>query len=145
MYKQHWSTQHVVRVREMPDAWTAEQGLPQQPTQRGRRWASQWGADLARYLCQRPPAGGWRDRHPWADGYLRTKQPWRSKVTRAGSPLGGMEPGVSRQPAIHGAGWRVEVADGSPGLEGTGAEGFAVPRVGGKWLWVVWVLAGVLP
>ncbi|KAF1397876.1 Unconventional myosin-XV, partial [Spheniscus humboldti] len=36
MYKQHWSTQHVVRVREMPDAWTAEQGPPRQPTQRGR-------------------------------------------------------------------------------------------------------------
>ncbi|XP_077643090.1 unconventional myosin-XV [Lonchura striata] len=80
MYKQHWSTQHVVRVREMPDAWTAEQGLPQQPTQRGRRWAGQWGADIARYLCQRPPAGGWRDRHPWADGYLGSKQPWRSKM-----------------------------------------------------------------
>ncbi|KAL2298864.1 hypothetical protein Nmel_014472 [Mimus melanotis] len=80
MYKQHWSTQHVVRVQEMPDAWTAEQGLPQQPTQRGRRWAGQWGADIARYLCQRPPAGGWRDRHPWADGYLGSKQPWRSKM-----------------------------------------------------------------
>ncbi|XP_015498860.1 unconventional myosin-XV [Parus major] len=80
MYKQHWSKQHVVRVREMPDAWTAEQGLPQQPTQRGRRWAGQWGADIARYLCQRPPAGGWRDRHPWADGYLGSKQPWRSKM-----------------------------------------------------------------
>ncbi|KAM6077810.1 unconventional myosin-XV [Theristicus caerulescens] len=80
MYKQHWSTQHVVRVREMPDAWTAEQGAPRQPTQRGRRWASQWGADIARYLSQRSPAGGWRDRHPWADGYLGTKQPWRSKM-----------------------------------------------------------------
>ncbi|KAM9261524.1 unconventional myosin-XV [Cariama cristata] len=80
MYKQHWSTQHVVRVREMPDAWTAEQGAPQQPTQRSRRWASQWGADIARYLSQRSPAGGWRDRHPWADGYLGTKQPWRSKM-----------------------------------------------------------------
>ncbi|XP_014748635.1 PREDICTED: unconventional myosin-XV [Sturnus vulgaris] len=80
MYKQHWSTQHVVRVREMPDAWTTEQGLPQQPTQRGRRWAGQWGADIARYLCQRSPAGGWRDRHPWADGYLGSKQPWRSKM-----------------------------------------------------------------
>ncbi|TRZ17116.1 hypothetical protein HGM15179_010015 [Zosterops borbonicus] len=80
MYKQHWSTQHVVRVREMPDAWTTEQGRPQQPTQRARRWAGQWGADIARYLCQRPPAGGWRDRHPWAEGYLGTKQPWRSKM-----------------------------------------------------------------
>ncbi|XP_009466220.1 PREDICTED: unconventional myosin-XV [Nipponia nippon] len=80
MYKQHWSTQHVVRVREMPDAWTAEQGAPRQPTQRGRRWASQWGADIARYLSQRSLAGGWRDRHPWADGYLGTKQPWRSKM-----------------------------------------------------------------
>uniref|UniRef100_A0A8C4UEW8 Myosin XVA n=1 Tax=Falco tinnunculus TaxID=100819 RepID=A0A8C4UEW8_FALTI len=38
MYKQHWSTQHVVRVREMPDAWTAEQGSPRQPSQHpGRR------------------------------------------------------------------------------------------------------------
>ncbi|KAM6121795.1 unconventional myosin-XV [Phoenicopterus ruber ruber] len=80
MYKQHWSTQHVVRVREMPDAWTAEQGSPRQPTQRGRRWASQRGADIAQYLSQRSPAGGWRDRHPWADGYLGTKQPWRSKM-----------------------------------------------------------------
>ncbi|KAF4800405.1 myosin XVA [Turdus rufiventris] len=80
MYKQHWSKQHVVRVREMPDTWTTEQGLPQQPTQRGRRWAGQWGADIARYLCQRSPAGGWRDRHPWADGYLGSKQPWRSKM-----------------------------------------------------------------
>ncbi|XP_075020981.1 unconventional myosin-XV [Calonectris borealis] len=80
MYKQHWSTQHVVRVREMPDAWTVEQGPPRQPTQRGRRWASQRGADIARYLSQRSPAGGWRDRHPWADGYLGTKQPWRSKM-----------------------------------------------------------------
>ncbi|XP_050173740.1 unconventional myosin-XV [Myiozetetes cayanensis] len=80
MYKQHWSTQHVVRVREMPDAWTAEQGPPQQPTQRSRRWASQRGADIARYLSQRSPAGGWRDRHPWADGYLGTKQPWRTKM-----------------------------------------------------------------
>ncbi|XP_063199799.1 unconventional myosin-XV [Chroicocephalus ridibundus] len=80
MYKQHWSTQHVVRVREMPDAWTAEQGLPRQPTQRGRRWASQRGADIARYLSQRSPAGGWQDRHPWAAGYLGTKQPWRSKM-----------------------------------------------------------------
>ncbi|XP_069666522.1 unconventional myosin-XV [Haliaeetus albicilla] len=80
MYKQHWSTQHVVRVREMPDAWTAEQGLPRQPTQRGRRWASQRGADIARYLSRRSPAGGWRDRHPWADGYLGTKQPWHSKM-----------------------------------------------------------------
>ncbi|XP_017678532.1 PREDICTED: unconventional myosin-XV [Lepidothrix coronata] len=80
MYKQHWSTQHVVRVREMPDAWTAEQGPPQQPTQRGRRWASQRGADIARYLSQRSPGGGWRDRHPWADGYLGTKQPWRTKM-----------------------------------------------------------------
>ncbi|KAM9598867.1 LOW QUALITY PROTEIN: unconventional myosin-XV [Morphnus guianensis] len=80
VYKQHWSTQHVVRVREMPDAWTAEQGLPRQPTQRGRRWASQRGANIARYLSQRSPAGGWRDRHPWADGYLGTKQPWRSKM-----------------------------------------------------------------
>ncbi|XP_040976302.1 LOW QUALITY PROTEIN: unconventional myosin-XV [Aquila chrysaetos chrysaetos] len=80
MYKQHWSTQHVVRVREMPDAWTAEQGLPRQPTRRGRPWASQRGADIARYLSRRSPAGGWRDRHPWADGYLGTKQPWRSKM-----------------------------------------------------------------
>ncbi|KAM6350625.1 unconventional myosin-XV [Alca torda] len=80
MYKQHWSTQHVVRVREMPDAWTAEQGLPRQPTQRGRRWASQRGADIARYLSQRSPVGGWQDRHPWAAGYLGTKQPWRSKM-----------------------------------------------------------------
>ncbi|XP_027539727.1 unconventional myosin-XV [Neopelma chrysocephalum] len=80
MYKQHWSTQHVVRVREMPDAWTAEQGPPQQPTQRSRRWASQRGADIARYLSQRSPGGGWRDRHPWADGYLGTKQPWRTKM-----------------------------------------------------------------
>ncbi|KAM6055069.1 LOW QUALITY PROTEIN: unconventional myosin-XV [Chlamydotis macqueenii] len=80
MYKQHWSAQHVVRVREMPDAWTAEQGLPRQPTQGGRRWASQRGADIARYLSQRSPAGGWRDRHPWAEGYLGTKQPWRSKM-----------------------------------------------------------------
>ncbi|KAM9222595.1 unconventional myosin-XV [Leptosomus discolor] len=80
MYKQHWSTQHVVRVREMPDAWTTEQGPPRQPTQRSRRWASQRGADIARYLSQRSPAGGWRDRHPWADGYLGTKQPWRSKM-----------------------------------------------------------------
>ncbi|KAM7091716.1 LOW QUALITY PROTEIN: unconventional myosin-XV [Ciconia maguari] len=80
MYKQHWSTQHVVRVREMPDAWTAEQGPPRQPTQRSRRWASQRGADIARYLSQRSPAGGWRDRHPWADAYLGTKQPWRSKM-----------------------------------------------------------------
>ncbi|XP_027512370.1 LOW QUALITY PROTEIN: unconventional myosin-XV [Corapipo altera] len=80
MYKQHWSTQHVVRVREMPDAWTAEQGPPQQPTQRGRRWASQRRADIARYLSQRSPGGGWRDRHPWADGYLGTKQPWRTKM-----------------------------------------------------------------
>ncbi|KAM6320406.1 unconventional myosin-XV [Podargus strigoides] len=80
MYKQHWSTQHVVRVREMPDAWTAEQGLPRQPSQRGQRWASQRGTDIARYLSQRSPVGGWRDRHPWADGYLGTKQPWRSKM-----------------------------------------------------------------
>ncbi|XP_059682320.1 unconventional myosin-XV [Gavia stellata] len=80
MYKQHWSTQHVVRVREMPDAWTAEQGPPRQPTQRSRRWASQRGADIARYLSQRSPAGGWRERHPWADGYLGSKQPWRSKM-----------------------------------------------------------------
>ncbi|KAF1648180.1 Unconventional myosin-XV, partial [Eudyptes chrysocome] len=70
MYKQHWSTQHVVRVREMPDAWTAEQGPPRQPTQRGRWWGSQRGADIAQYLSQRSPAGGWRDRHPWADGHL---------------------------------------------------------------------------
>ncbi|XP_062474993.1 unconventional myosin-XV [Pezoporus occidentalis] len=80
MYKQHWSAQHVVRVREMPDAWTAEQGPPQLPSQRGRRWASQRGADIARYLSQRSPGGGWRDRHPWADGYLGSKQPWRSKM-----------------------------------------------------------------
>ncbi|KAK4813380.1 hypothetical protein QYF61_004717 [Mycteria americana] len=80
MYKQHWSTQHVVRVREMPDAWTAEQGSPRQPAQRSRRRASQRGADIARYLSQRSPAGGWRDRHPWADAYLGTKQPWRSKM-----------------------------------------------------------------
>ncbi|XP_014791652.1 PREDICTED: unconventional myosin-XV [Calidris pugnax] len=80
MYKQHWSTQHVVRVREMPDAWTAEQGLLRQPSQRGRRWASQRGANIARYLSQRSPAGGWRDRHPWAAGYLGTKQPWRTKM-----------------------------------------------------------------
>ncbi|XP_065542629.1 unconventional myosin-XV [Lathamus discolor] len=80
MYKQHWSTQHVVRVREMPDAWTAEQGPPQLPSQRGRRWASQRGADIARYLSQRSPGGGWRDRYPWADGYLGSKQPWRSKM-----------------------------------------------------------------
>ncbi|KAM4656830.1 unconventional myosin-XV [Amazona ochrocephala] len=80
MYKQHWSTQHVVRVREMPDAWTAEQAPPQLPSQRGRRWASQRGADIARYLSQRSPGGGWRDRHPWADGYLGSKQPWRSKM-----------------------------------------------------------------
>ncbi|XP_051488212.1 LOW QUALITY PROTEIN: unconventional myosin-XV [Apus apus] len=80
MYKQHWSTQHVVRVQEMPDVWTAEQGLPQQPGQRGRRWASQRGVDIARYLSQRSPAGGWRDRHPWAQGYLGTKQPWRTKM-----------------------------------------------------------------
>uniref|UniRef100_A0A8V0Z462 Myosin XVA n=1 Tax=Gallus gallus TaxID=9031 RepID=A0A8V0Z462_CHICK len=33
MYKQHWSKQHVVRVREMPDAWTAEQGYPRHPMQ----------------------------------------------------------------------------------------------------------------
>ncbi|XP_061848080.1 unconventional myosin-XV [Colius striatus] len=80
MYKQHWSTQHVVRVREMPDVWTTEQVPPPQPTQRGRRWASQRGVDIARYLSQRSPAGGWRDRHPWADGYLGTKQPWRTKM-----------------------------------------------------------------
>ncbi|KAM6299269.1 unconventional myosin-XV [Aegotheles albertisi] len=80
MYKQHWSTQHVVRVREMPDAWTAEQGPPPQPGQRGRRWASRRGVDIAQYLCRRSPAGGWRDRHPWADGYLGTKQPWRTKM-----------------------------------------------------------------
>ncbi|XP_068280209.1 unconventional myosin-XV [Nyctibius grandis] len=80
MYKQHWSAQHVVRVREMPDAWTTEQGVSRQPTQRGRQWASQRGADIARYLSQRSPAGGWRDRHPWAEGYLGTKQPWRSKM-----------------------------------------------------------------
>ncbi|XP_055661266.1 LOW QUALITY PROTEIN: unconventional myosin-XV [Falco peregrinus] len=78
MYKQHWSTQHVVRVREMPDAWTAEQGSPRQPSQRSRRWASQRGAGITRYLSQ--AAGGWRDRHPWADGYLGTKQPWHSKM-----------------------------------------------------------------
>lgn len=132
MYKQHWSKQHVVRVQEMPDAWTAEQGLPPQPTQRGRRWAGQWGADMTRYLCQRSPAGGWRDRHPWAERYLGTKQPWRSKVMPPGSPLGGMEPGLSRQPGGAGAGWRVQVADGSPRHEGSGAEGFAVHGVGGK-------------
>ncbi|KAM9292172.1 unconventional myosin-XV [Morus bassanus] len=80
MYKQHWSTQHVVRVREMPDAWTAEQGFPRQPTQRDRRWVSQRGADIARCLSQRSLAGGWQDRHPWADGYMGTKQPWRSKM-----------------------------------------------------------------
>ncbi|KAM6114069.1 LOW QUALITY PROTEIN: unconventional myosin-XV [Pterocles gutturalis] len=83
MYKQHWSTQHVVRVREMPDAWTAEQGIipPRQPPQRSRRWASHRGTDIARYLSQhRSPGGGWRDRHPWADGYLGSKQPWRSKM-----------------------------------------------------------------
>ncbi|XP_042654848.1 unconventional myosin-XV [Tyto alba] len=80
MYKQHWSKQHVVRVREMPDAWTTEQGFPRQPTQRSRRWASQRGSDITRYLNQRSPAGGWRDRHPWADGYLGTKQPWRNKM-----------------------------------------------------------------
>ncbi|XP_054246854.1 unconventional myosin-XV [Indicator indicator] len=82
MYKQHWSKQHVVRVREMPDTWTTEQGLLRQPTQRGsRRWASQRGVDISRYLCQRSPAGsGWRDRHPWADRYLGTKEPWRSKM-----------------------------------------------------------------
>ncbi|KAM6407457.1 unconventional myosin-XV [Rhynochetos jubatus] len=80
VYKQHWSTQHVVRVREMPDPWTAEQGPPRQPTQRGRRWASQRGTDIAHYLSRRSPAGGWRDRYPWADGYLGTKQPWRSKM-----------------------------------------------------------------
>ncbi|OPJ87397.1 unconventional myosin-XV [Patagioenas fasciata monilis] len=77
MYKQHWSAQHVVRVREMPDAWTAEQGLPRQPT---RRWASQRGADIGRYLSQRSAGGGWKDRHPWADRYLGSKQPWRSKM-----------------------------------------------------------------
>lgn len=111
MYKQHWSTQHVVRVREMPDAWTAEQGLPRQPTQRGsRRWASQRGADIARYLSRCSPAGGWRDRHPWADGYLGTKQPWRSKVTAAGSsaraPAVGRSRGASRQLEGPGMGWR---------------------------------------
>ncbi|XP_064887354.1 unconventional myosin-XV isoform X1 [Columba livia] len=77
MYKQHWSAQHVVRVREMPDAWTAEQGLPRQPT---RRWASQRGAGIGRYLSQRSAGGGWKDRHPWADRYLASKQPWRSKM-----------------------------------------------------------------
>ncbi|XP_053937019.1 unconventional myosin-XV [Cuculus canorus] len=80
MYKQHWSTQHVVQVREMPDAWTVEQGPSRLPTQRGRRWASQRGANIARYLCQRLPGGSWQDRHPWADGYLGTKQPWRTKM-----------------------------------------------------------------
>ncbi|XP_066833790.1 unconventional myosin-XV [Anser cygnoides] len=80
MYKQHWSKQHVVRVREMPDAWTAEQGYPRRPAERGRQRASQRGANIARYLSQRSPAGGWRDRNPWADGYLGTKQPWRSKM-----------------------------------------------------------------
>lgn len=79
MYKQHWSKQHVVRVREMPDAWTAEQGYPRHPAERGRQRASQRGADIGRYLCQRS-ASAWRDRHPWADGYLGSKQPWRSKV-----------------------------------------------------------------
>lgn len=83
MYKQHWSKQHVVRVREMPDAWTAEQGYPRRPAERGRQQASQRGANIARYLSQRSPAGGWRDRNPWADGYLGTKQPWRSKVMPA--------------------------------------------------------------
>ncbi|XP_033921235.1 unconventional myosin-XV [Melopsittacus undulatus] len=80
MYKQHWSAQHVVRVREMPDLWTAEQGPPQRPSQRGRRWGSHRGADIGRYLSQRPSGGGWRERHPWADGYLGSKQPWRSKM-----------------------------------------------------------------
>lgn len=103
MYKQHWSTQHVVRVQEMPDVWTAEQGVPRQPTQRGQRWASQRGADIARYLSQSSPAGGWRDRHPWAAGYLGTKQPWRSKVMLAGSPLWVPAMGWSR-----GASWQME-------------------------------------
>ncbi|XP_071617264.1 unconventional myosin-XV [Heliangelus exortis] len=80
MYKQHWSTQHVVRVREMPDAWTAEQGPPQLPGQRSRRWASQRGADITRYLNRHSPGAGWKDRHPWAQGYLGTKQPWRTKM-----------------------------------------------------------------
>lgn len=83
MYKQHWSKQHVVRVREMPDAWTAEQGYPRHPAERGWQRGSQRGADIARYLSQRSAAGGWRDRNPWADGYLGTKQPWRTKVTPA--------------------------------------------------------------
>ncbi|XP_068765068.1 unconventional myosin-XV [Struthio camelus] len=80
MYKQHWSKQHVVRVQEMPDAWTAEQGYAQRPGERLRRWASPRGADIARYLSQRSPARAWRDRNPWVDGYLGTKQPWRSKM-----------------------------------------------------------------
>ncbi|XP_025938746.1 LOW QUALITY PROTEIN: unconventional myosin-XV [Apteryx rowi] len=79
MYKQHWSKQHVVRVQEMPDAWTAEQGYAQRPAERLRSWASPRGADIARYLSQRLPARAWRDRNPWVDGYLGTKQPWRSK------------------------------------------------------------------
>lgn len=82
MYKQHWSKQHVVRVREMPDAWTAEQGYSRHPAERGRQRASQRGADIGRYLGQRS-ASAWRDRHPWADGYLGSKQPWRSKVMPA--------------------------------------------------------------
>lgn len=82
MYKQHWSKQHVVRVREMPDAWTAEQGYPRHPAERGRQRASQRGADIGRYLGQRS-ASVWRGRHPWADGYLGSKQPWRSKVMPA--------------------------------------------------------------
>ncbi|XP_064376008.1 unconventional myosin-XV [Dromaius novaehollandiae] len=80
MYKQHWSKQHVVRVQEMPDAWTAEQGYARRPAERLRSWASPRGADIARYLSQRSPARAWRDRNPWVDGYLGTKQPWRSKM-----------------------------------------------------------------
>lgn len=128
VYKQHWSTQHVVRVREMPDAWTAEQGSPRQPTRGGQRWASQRGADIARYLSRRSPAGGWRDRHPWADGYLGTKQPWRSKVTLAGRPLWvlvlvGWSRGASQQPEGPGMGRRVEDAARSPRHEATSAGG----------------------
>ncbi|XP_062444614.1 unconventional myosin-XV [Rhea pennata] len=80
IYKQHWSKQHVVRVQEMPDAWTTEQGYARRPAERLRTRVSPRGADIARYLSQRSPARAWRDRNPWADGYLAAKLPWRSKM-----------------------------------------------------------------
>ncbi|KYO43798.1 unconventional myosin-XV-like [Alligator mississippiensis] len=41
-YKQHWSNQHTVHIREMPSVWCSESGVRHLPGET-RRWASQRG------------------------------------------------------------------------------------------------------